>query len=102
MYRGGKENATLLFLSFYFLSMMCPCRTGDVCFRHTRELHHASSDNVRAGLGRRKADVVFGKTPMQLRREMGTKASLSSLRLEKFGAEPEVDSKTTRGRQRKE
>ena len=33
-----------------------------------------------------------------LRREMGTKASLSSLKLEKFEAEPEVDSKTTRGR----
>ena len=33
-----------------------------------------------------------------LRREKGTKASLSSLKLEKFEAEPEVDSKTTRGR----
>ena len=32
-----------------------------------------------------------------LRREMGTKASLSSLRLETFLAEPELESETTRG-----
>ena len=48
-----KKMPPFLFLSFLF--KMCPCRTGDVCVRHTRELH-ASSENVRARVGRRKAD----------------------------------------------
>ena len=63
-YCGGKENATLPFLSpfFFFILFrkMCPCRAGDVCFRHIGELL-ACSENVRARFGRRMAIVVFGQ-----------------------------------------
>ena len=46
--------------SFFFFFQVCPCRTGDECFRHTRELL-VSSEHVRARVGRRMADVVFGQ-----------------------------------------
>ena len=44
---------------FLFFVHVCPCRTGDECFRHTGELP-SSSENVRARVGRRMVDVVFG------------------------------------------
>ena len=92
-----KKMPPFLFLSF-FLSLECVPVALATYVLDTQESYmqvRKCSCKSRASKGRRG---VWPLPPKHLRREMGTKASLSSLKLEKFEAEPEVDSKTTRGR----